>query len=99
MEFPKTVRLGRRNYLISTRRHARKKGTMAEINYALRLIEVATHSAVTGVAYKREDVHDSFWHEMTHAILHEMRHPLRDDEKFVTRFANLLTQAIRTAKF
>lgn len=99
MEFPKTLRLGKRNYYISKRRYARKKGTMAEVNYALRLIEIATHSKITGVAYKREAVHDSFWHELTHAILHEMHHPLRDDEKFVTRFANLLTQAIQTAKF
>jgi hypothetical protein len=39
-----------------------------------------------------------FWHELTHAILHDMGEDWRN-EKFVTGFSKRLTQAIHTAKF
>ena len=41
----------------------------------------------------------TFWHEMTHAILFEMEHPLARNEPFVTRFAKLLSAAIDSAEF
>jgi hypothetical protein len=43
-------------------------------------------------------VRDTFWHELTHAVLHDMGHPLRDDEKFVVKFANRLSCAIDSAQ-
>lgn len=42
---------------------------------------------------------ETFFHELTHVILYEMRHPLWNDEAFVSEFALLFTQAIRTSKF
>jgi predicted SprT family Zn-dependent metalloprotease len=47
-----------------------------------------------------KDQHETLWHEITHAILHEMgRHKLNKDEKFVTEFAKTLSDAILSAKF
>jgi predicted SprT family Zn-dependent metalloprotease len=45
-----------------------------------------------------ESVSETFWHEMTHAVLHEMQHKLYNDEKFVTQFAKLLNEAINSAR-
>lgn len=40
---------------------------------------------------------ETFWHETTHAILHDMQHPLWRDEKFVTAFSKRLAQVVDTA--
>jgi hypothetical protein len=45
---------------------------------------------------KRNEV---LWHEITHAVLHEMGSALNNDERFVTQFSKLLSQAIDTAEF
>jgi hypothetical protein len=44
-------------------------------------------------------IRTTFFHELTHAVLYEMQHPLARDEKFVTEFARLLSGAVETAKF
>jgi hypothetical protein len=41
----------------------------------------------------------TFWHEVTHAILHDMDHPLWDDEKFVQQFSKRLVGVIKSAEF
>lgn len=41
----------------------------------------------------------TFWHELTHAILHDMRHPLHTNERFVTEFSDRLHRAVQTARF
>ncbi len=43
-------------------------------------------------------VSETFWHELTHAVLREMGHELYNDESFVTPFAKLLNEAINSAK-
>lgn len=40
----------------------------------------------------------TFWHEVTHGILHDMKHPLRDDEKFVSAFSKRLLQVVYSAR-
>ena len=42
---------------------------------------------------------ETFWHEVTHAILRDMDHPEWADEHFVTAFSKRLTQVIYTARF
>jgi len=42
---------------------------------------------------------NTFWHELTHAILEDMGSDLYNDEKFVSMFSDRLTNAITTAKF
>ena len=41
----------------------------------------------------------TFWHEITHAILHEMGHSLALNERFVEQFSERLHNAIETAEF
>jgi hypothetical protein len=72
---------------------------MAEIDYRADTITLGKRSHFTDRSFKAEEMEDSFWHELTHAILHEMGSGLYRDEKFVTKFANLLTKAINSAKF
>jgi Zn-dependent peptidase ImmA (M78 family) len=43
---------------------------------------------------------NTFWHELTHAILHDMgENKLNHNEQFVSDFADRLDQAIKTARF
>lgn len=39
----------------------------------------------------------TFWHELLHAALHDMGHPLRDNEHFVDSLGERLAYATRTA--
>lgn len=64
---------------------------------ACRHLWVATQHK--GKARKSQDIAETFWHEVTHAILRDMDHPQWDDETFVTAFSKRLTQVIYTARF
>ena len=46
-----------------------------------------------------KDIAETFWHEVTHAILRDMGSPLWTNEQFVTAFSKRLTQVIYTARF
>jgi hypothetical protein len=61
------------------------------------LIQIAQTSWGACKLRARRRVH-IFWHETVHAILHDMGHRLRDDEKFVDAFAKRLTQIVSTAR-
>lgn len=98
MQIPKQFKLGKHNYTVTTVRHTQPKGTMGSVYYDLRLIEIATNSGRTDRSFKQEEMADTFWHEVTHAILRDMKHKQWNDEKFVTAFANRLTQVVNTAK-
>lgn len=62
------------------------------IYYSLKSIVIYTKNR------PEASVSETFWHEMTHAVLREMGHKLYNDEKFVTQFAKLLNEAINSAK-
>lgn len=42
---------------------------------------------------------NTFFHELTHAILGTMKHELNNDEQFVSTFSSFLTEAMADAKF
>lgn len=98
MQIPKEFKLGKKKYTVSVVRHTRPRGTMGKIYYEAGLVEVATHSGRDDRSFKTEEITDTFWHEVTHAILRDIGHRQWNDEKFVTAFANRLTQVINTAK-
>lgn len=52
-----------------------------------------------GYAFDKDERSETFWHELTHAILHDMNDKLSYNEKFVTAFSQRLDQAIKTARF
>lgn len=72
-------------------------GCRGTCEYGTKIISIAARSA--GYAYTSLEQFNTFWHELTHAILHDMGSPLEADEKFVSAFADRLTKAITTAKF
>ena len=99
MEIPKQIKVGKRLYTINQRRKPRKRFTVGEVCYRDQYIDVVTHSNYTGRAFKHEDLYDTFWHELTHAILQDMGSKLEADEEFVTAFSERLTKAIISARF
>lgn len=85
MEIPKSVKIGRKKWHVST---APIQGIVRGKCYpSVALIEVRTSDPYV------------FWHELTHAILHDMGDPLWQDEGFVRAFSKRLDQAIKTARF
>lgn len=53
----------------------------------------------TGVEREERDILYTFWHEITHAILHDMGDKRARDEKFVHAFAARLNHVIHSARF
>ena len=72
-------------------------GCRGECTYGTKTISVASRSA--GYTYTSLEQYNTFWHELTHAILNDMHSPLESDEKFVSAFADRLTTAITSARF
>ena len=99
MKIPKRITVGRKKYHVGVSKYSAQKGTMGTISYTAQVITLGSHSRVTGQRYKKEDVIDTFWHEVTHAILKDMGSRLEADEKFVTAFAHRLTHLITKAEF
>lgn len=87
---PKSVVVSRKRYHVHVGDAKRFKRANGYIDFVPANIYVHTN--------KRSKMQETFWHELTHAILYEMDHPLYNNEKFVTRFSKLLNQAINTAK-
>lgn len=88
MKIPSGFKLGRKKYsvvLVDTL-PARIKGrvypTQGLVQLAMQYSNVAP---------------ETFWHEVTHAILHDMDGDWRN-EKFVTEFSRRLSQVIKTAE-
>jgi hypothetical protein len=98
MHIPKEFKISNKRYTVDFVRHTQPKGTMGEVVYALRKISIATHSGLNNRSFKQEEMDDTFWHEVTHAILKDMGHNLWNNERFVTRFANRLSEVVNTAK-
>jgi hypothetical protein len=99
LNLPKKVRVGNRWYSVDVVESMRNKSEMGRVHYERRTIELAkrTHH---GVPFRLSALEDTFWHELTHAILHSMgEHDLNNRESFVEEFANRLSAAIRTARF
>lgn len=99
IRIPKSVMVGNNRYGIHQVKVMPKKGIMGATWYDEKAIVIATHSNVRNVRYKKEEVYDTFWHELTHAILKDMGSKLEGDEKFVTAFSQRLTKAITSARF
>jgi hypothetical protein len=99
LKLPKKVKVGDRWYSVEVVETMERRATMGHVYYGTGAIAVAAKSNVTNKPYSADEMSDTFWHELTHAILYDMGHSLYKNEQFVTRFANRLAKAINTAKF
>ena len=99
LQLPKKIKVGDRWYSVEIVETMERKAQMGCVYYGTGDIKIATKSNITDKPYPKEDVDNTFWHELTHAILYDMGHSLYKNENFVTRFANRLAKAIKTAKF
>lgn len=91
MMIPKSFKLGKKR--VDVAQYDKKRlygGAVGSFYYSIERMAIATRRP------KRE-VNETFWHETTHAILHDMKHPLWNDEKFVTAFSKRLAQVVETA--
>jgi hypothetical protein len=83
MQIPSSFKLGKRKYNVTSAPNASCRG---QVFPAMGFIEL------------RGDDPYVFWHEVTHAILHDMGDTRWKDEKFVTEFSRRMNQVIKTAE-
>lgn len=99
MNIPTKIKIGDAWYEINIVKTMDTPSAMGSTNYRSRSIKLATHSNTRYTRYRKEDKHETFWHEVTHAILHDMNSKLTYNEKFVEAFSKRLSRAIDSAKF
>lgn len=90
MKIPKAFKLGNKRWLV---RELLRGGPV----YGRAFPE---HRVMHVVRFARTPAQraETFWHEVTHAILHDMKHPQWDDEKFVKAFSKRLNEVVHTAE-
>ena len=100
MKIPKQVTIGKTKIKIDQPESLRvgRQACRGCFDRADNSIDVAKQD-VRGNRYDKDERSETFWHEITHAILHDMKNQLSYNEKFVTAFSQRLDQAIKTAKF
>jgi len=95
MELPNKFKLGKTDYHVET--YDSKDTGTGSVQPRLGYVRVSvTH---TGTPRTDADIAETFWHELTHAILFDMGDPRWANEEFVNGFSKRLTQAIQTAEF
>lgn len=100
MKIPKEVTVGKTKIKINqpVALMVRNKPCRGCFDRSDNSIDVAKKD-VQGYCFSKGERSETLWHELTHAILHDMKNKLSYDEKFVTAFSQRLDQAIKTAKF
>lgn len=95
-ELPIKFKLKRQWYTVQQYplQHVRCQGRLYPTRRAIEIFAGRKRMPRTPAAIRQ-----TFWHEVTHAILHQMGHPLWNNETFVEEFSQLLSQAIDTSKF
>jgi hypothetical protein len=96
MMIPYSFKLGRREFKVHHTLYL-TSGCVGEIYYAPAAIKIASFNR-SGKERTQMQRSETFWHETTHAILHDMNHVLRSNEKFVTEFSKRLNQVVHTAR-
>lgn len=94
MLIPKSFRIGRKKYKVDIQDNSLKRfgSFMPEAN------RVTIYRAWKFKERTEAAMAETFWHEVTHAILHDIDHPRWKDEAFVLAFSKRLTEVVRTAE-
>jgi hypothetical protein len=74
-----------------------KTDNVGEASY--RKSEIHVQGISPGYQMNPQRQEQVYLHELTHHILHEMHHKLRDDEGFVDLFSAILHQALITSEY
>lgn len=104
MIIPKEFRLGGQEYKVIQRVCMRAFLRKGYFDGHSRRFELGLHSNFRkrgqphGRAFSTEEVSQTFWHEVTHAILYDMNHPLWNDETFVDAFSQRLNEVVGSAR-
>lgn len=96
-QLPYAFTIGKAHYTVRLYDAKFKQNSFGHIIYVARHINIV--KSVGGVPRNPSAVRGTFWHEMTHAVLAEMKSDLAFDEQFVSMFASRLHKAIETAEF
>jgi len=101
MKIPKEVVIGNTPHQICTKKSVvvGNKICHGSFDEKTHIITIAKGNLLREYKYDADEQANTFWHELTHAILYDMGCALTHNEKFVTEFSNRLDQAIKTAKF
>lgn len=99
LTIPKKIKVGDNWYSVEVAEAMKERMFMGEVHYGKRTITLARKS-YHGIPLKLSALHETFWHELTHAILESMgRTQLNNDENFVEEFSARLAKAIQSARF
>jgi hypothetical protein len=98
VELPTNMKVGSKWYRFWYSAQPPRTTCYGRIHYAIRTVHIYDHKG-NGTPIKPADVRETFWHELTHAILYEMKHDLHNNEKFVTQFSHMLSKAVDSARF
>jgi hypothetical protein len=99
LTLPKKIKVGDNWYSVEIAEAMRERLYMGEVHYAKRTITLARKS-YHGIPLKLSALQETFWHELTHAILESMDRPdLNNDENFVEEFSSRLSKSIQSARF
>jgi len=99
LTLPKKLKVGDNWYSVDIAETLRDRMMAGEVHYGKRTITLARRS-YHGIPLKLSALHETFWHELVHAILDSMdRTDLNNDENFVEEFSARLAKAIASARF
>ena len=97
MMIPHSFKLGDKNWSVHRVFAVEGKNKVGKVFYDLHAIQIATHRKKQ--PRSDEAKAETFWHEVTHAILRDMGcHGLAGNEAFVTAFSTRLNQVVHTAR-
>ena len=92
MKTPATIKIGRRRYKVIKKRHMHYAGLLS---YRTKELALATHWRGT-VPYTPRQIKETFWHEVIHGILYDMRqYALNSKEKFVDGLAMRIVAVLK----
>jgi len=94
---PNEMQIGKKKYSVVQPEKVGNGWDKGVVDVKAKRIELGKRS-FNGAKFSAEERYETLFHEMTHAILYEMNHPLWRNEKFVNRFDKHLTDAICTAR-
>ena len=89
------VKIGRKKYKVEFVHSFTNNRRMGEIDYDARTITLGTHLGKRGRKLTDNEFVETFWHEVIHASLDDMRSDMTYDEKFVTGLAKRIVSVMR----